>query len=68
MRGGVFLNGKEGRVGFRKKTFLKVKKDGLILENSVLSCLISRCNPREGVETQQLDFSYPGRLHRKVFG
>ena len=33
MRGGAFLNGKEGRVGFRKKPFLMVKKDGLILEN-----------------------------------
>ena len=26
MRGGAFLNGKEGRVGFRKKPFLMVKK------------------------------------------
>ncbi len=25
-----------------------VKKDGLILENSVPLCPISRCNPREG--------------------
>ena len=44
MRGGAFLNGKEGRVGFRKKVFpcrrdgevekafLMVKKDGMILE------------------------------------
>ena len=32
MRGGAFLNGKEGRVGFRKKPFLMVKKDGMILE------------------------------------
>ena len=27
-----FLNGKEGLVGFRKKPFLMVKKDGMILE------------------------------------
>ena len=27
-----FFNGKEGRVGFRKKPFLMVKKDGMILE------------------------------------
>ncbi len=45
-----------------------VKKDGMILEKTVLSCNSSRGNPREGVETQQLDFSNPGRLHRKVFG
>ena len=32
MRGGAFFNGKEGRVGFRKKPFLMVKKDGMILE------------------------------------
>ena len=32
MSGGAFLNGKEGRVGFRKKPFLMVKKDGMILE------------------------------------
>ena len=32
MRGGAFLNGKEGRVGFRKKPSLMVKKDGMILE------------------------------------
>jgi hypothetical protein len=37
-----------------------------VVEKSVLSCLISRCNPSEGGETQQYDFSYPGRLHRKV--
>ena len=33
MRGGAFLKGKEGRVGFRKKPFLMVRKDGMILEN-----------------------------------
>ena len=32
MRGGAFLNGKEGRVGFRKKPFLMGKKDEMILE------------------------------------
>ena len=32
MRGGAFLNGKEGRVGFRKKPFLMLKKAGMILE------------------------------------
>ena len=32
MRGGAFLKGKEGRVGFRKKSSLMVKKDGMILE------------------------------------
>ena len=31
-KGGAFLNGKEGRVGFRKTPFLTLKKDGLILE------------------------------------
>ena len=36
MRGGAFLNGKEGRVGFRKKPFLMVKKDGMILENLLI--------------------------------
>ena len=36
MRGGAFLNGKEGRVGFRKKPFLMVKKDGMILEKTSL--------------------------------
>ena len=35
-RGGAFLKGKEGRVGFRKKPFLMVKKDGLILEKKLL--------------------------------
>lgn len=32
MRGEAFLNGKEGRVGFRKTPFLTLKKDGMILE------------------------------------
>ena len=32
MRGGAFLKGKEGRVGFRKISSLMVKKDGMILE------------------------------------
>ena len=32
MRGGAFLKGKEGRVGFRKK----VRKDGVILEKNSL--------------------------------
>ena len=32
MRGGAFLKGKEGRVGFRKTPSLMVKKDGMILE------------------------------------
>ena len=36
MRGGAFLKGKEGRVGFRKKPFLMVKKDGMILENHLI--------------------------------
>ena len=31
-KGGAFLNGKEGRVGFRKTPFLTLKKDGMILE------------------------------------
>ena len=31
-KGGAFLNGKEGRVGFRKMPSLMVKKDGMILE------------------------------------
>ena len=34
MRGGAFLKGKEGRVGFRKSPSLMVKKDGMILEIS----------------------------------
>ena len=33
MRGGAFLNGKEGRVGFRKK----VKRDGVIRKKLLLS-------------------------------
>ena len=33
MRGGAFLKGKEGRVGFRK-TSLMVKKDGMIIPPS----------------------------------
>ena len=32
-KGGAFLKGKEGRVGFRK-TSLMVKKDGMILEHT----------------------------------
>ena len=32
---GAFLKGKEGRVGFRKKPFLMVKKDGMILESLI---------------------------------
>ena len=28
-----FFNGKEGRVGFRKKTSLMVKRDGVIRKN-----------------------------------
>ena len=35
MRGGAFLKGKEGRVGFRKKPSLMVKKDGMILEKKL---------------------------------
>ena len=35
-KGGAFLNGKEGRVGFRKKPSLMVKKDGMILEQTLL--------------------------------
>ena len=34
-KGGAFLKGKEGRVGFRKKPFLMVKKDGMILESLI---------------------------------
>ena len=33
-KGGAFLNGKEGRVGFRKTPFLTLKKDGMILEKN----------------------------------
>ena len=36
MKGGAFLKGKEGRVGFRK-TSLMVKKDGIILERISLT-------------------------------
>ena len=35
VRGGAFLKGKEGRVGFRK-TSLMEKKDGMILERRFL--------------------------------
>ncbi len=35
MRGGAFLKGKEGRVGFRKTPSLMVKKDGMILDPSL---------------------------------
>lgn len=33
MRGGTFLNGKEGRVGFRIKPFLMVRKDGMLTKD-----------------------------------
>ena len=44
MRGGAFLKGKEGRVGFRKKPSLMVKKDGLILETQYFPfiCVLSK--------------------------
>ena len=34
MRGGAFLNGKEGRVGFREKNSFWLKGDGGIRKNS----------------------------------
>ena len=37
-KGGAFLKGKEGRVGFRK-TSLMVKKDGMILEEIISSAI-----------------------------
>lgn len=37
MRGGAFLKGKEGRVGFRKK----VRRDGVILEKAALRAVTS---------------------------
>ena len=37
MRGGAFLNGKEGRVGFRKKPFLMGKSDANECNESSLS-------------------------------
>ena len=57
MRGGAFLNGKEGRVGFRKLSFwlkgdggirkkpsLMVKKDGMILEILILRTKVKSMN------------------------
>ena len=39
MRGGAFLNGKEGRVGFRKKPSFMGKSDASECnENSLLNC------------------------------
>ena len=41
MRGGAFLNGKEGRVGFRKKPFLMGKSDDIECnENSLSNCRV----------------------------
>ena len=41
MRGGAFLNGKEGRVGFRKKPFLMGKSDANECnENSFSNCRV----------------------------
>ena len=37
MRGGAFLNGKEGQVGFRKKPFLMGKSDANECNESSLS-------------------------------
>ena len=37
MRGGAFLKGKEGRVGFRKK----VRRDGVILEKAAQRAVTS---------------------------
>ena len=37
VRGGAFLNGKEGRVGFRKKPFLMGKSDANECNESSLS-------------------------------
>ena len=46
MRGGAFLKGKEGRVGFRK-TSLMIKKDRMILEginSSAISLMQVDCH------------------------
>ena len=41
MRGGAFLNGKEGRVDFRKKPFLMGKSDASECnENSLSNCRV----------------------------
>ena len=46
MRGGAFLKGKEGRVGFRKK----VRRDGVILEKAALRAVTS-FSFREGFQS-----------------
>ena len=52
MRGGAFLNGKEGRVGFRKMPFLMVKKDGMILENLIMSLIPCNYNSKKKVNVK----------------
>ena len=43
MRGGAFLNGKEGRVGFRKKPFLMGKS--CANERNKVHFQIAECSP-----------------------
>ena len=49
MRGGAFLNGKEGRVGFRKKPSLMGKSDA----NECNESLLSNCRVQLALSTKR---------------
>ena len=49
MRGGAFLNGKEGRVGFRKKPFLMGKSDA----NEGNESSLSNCRVQLALSTKR---------------
>ena len=49
MRGGAFLNGKEGRVGFRKKPFLMGKSDA----NECYESSLSNCRVQLALSTKK---------------
>ena len=49
MRGGAFLKGKEGRVGFRKKPFLMGKSDA----NECNESLLSNCRVQLALSTKK---------------
>ena len=54
MRGGAFLNGKEGRVGFRKKPFLMGKSGANERNESSLSNC--RVQPALSIKEGRVDF------------
>ena len=54
MRGGAFLNGKEGRVGFRKKPFLMGKSGANERNESSLSNC--RMQPALSIKEGRVDF------------